>query len=120
MVRVQAGEQAFALLVTTSTIDLAELDASVGRTTPDNAADTEIIDRYDNPTGAVIIVRDGIDDAVLKPLLDALMDWKPKPDALYGPFKPYDDADVAEYFRDLKTCPRVTEPPRPPSRLRTC
>ena len=77
----------------------------VWRSTPANAAQTKIIDRYENPTGAVIIVRDGIDEAVLGPLLDALLKWKPKPDALYGPFKPYTYADVAEYFCDLESLP---------------
>ncbi len=53
----------------------------------------------------MIIVRDAVDETVLKTLLDALLEWKPKPDALYGPFKPYADADVAEYFRDLESLP---------------
>jgi phosphonate transport system substrate-binding protein len=91
--------------VKSNTVRATMVPEDVWRTTPANAADTKIIDRYDNPTGAVIIIRDGIDEAVLKPLLDALLEWKPKPDALYGPFKLYDDADVAEYFRDLESLP---------------
>lgn len=88
--------------VTSNTVRATMVPEDVWRTTPANAADTKIIDRYDNATGAMIIVRGGIDEAVLTTLLDALLEWKPKPGALYGPFKAYQDADVAEYFHDLE------------------
>lgn len=91
--------------VTSNTVRATMVPEDVWRTTPANAADTKIIDRYDNPTGAVIITRDGIGEAVLKTLIDALLAWTPKPDALYGPFTAYQDADVAEFFHDLEELP---------------
>jgi phosphonate transport system substrate-binding protein len=77
----------------------------VWKSTPSNAEITKVIGRYDGATGAVIVVRDGIDGAVLNSLLDALVTWKPRPDALFGGFKAFSDADVAEFFRDLDALP---------------
>jgi phosphonate transport system substrate-binding protein len=73
----------------------------VWKTTPSNEETTKIIGRYDAATGALIVVRDGIDETVLAALLDALLAWKPKPDAVYGGFKPFRTEDVAEFFQDL-------------------
>jgi phosphonate transport system substrate-binding protein len=73
----------------------------VYKSTASNAEATKIIGRYDGATGAVIVVREGIDDAILNPLLDALVTWKPKPDALFGGFKAFSNNDVADFFRDL-------------------
>ncbi|MGD9619411.1 MAG: phosphate/phosphite/phosphonate ABC transporter substrate-binding protein [Mycolicibacterium sp.] len=77
----------------------------VWRSTPANAVDTKVIDRYNNPTGPAIIVRCGLDDAVVKALRDALLEWQPEMSAIYGPFKPFRDADVADFFRDLDCLP---------------
>lgn len=70
----------------------------VWRSTASNAETTTIIGRYDNATGAVIVARDNL---VLPVLLDALLTWKPKPDALFGGFTQYTEAAVARFFQDL-------------------
>jgi phosphonate transport system substrate-binding protein len=77
----------------------------VWKSTPSNAETTKIIGRYDGATGAVIVVRDGIDEDVLNSLLDTLVSWKPRPDALFGGFKAFSEADVAEFFHDLDALP---------------
>lgn len=91
--------------VKSGTVRATMVPEDVWQGTPENSADTKIIDRYDDPTGPVIIVRDGLDEGILKPFLDALLEWKPGPDALYGPFKPYRNDDVADFFRDLDRLP---------------
>lgn len=77
----------------------------VWKSTPTNAETTKVIDRYDGATGAVIVVRDGLDDAVLHTLLDALVTWKPPSGAIFGGFTPYSEADVADFFGDLDQLP---------------
>ncbi|MCX2932061.1 PhnD/SsuA/transferrin family substrate-binding protein [Mycobacterium sp. CVI_P3] len=77
----------------------------VWKTTPANAETTKIIGRYDDATGALIVVRDGIEESFLRTLLDALVAWQPTPDAVYGGFTPFVESDVARFFADLDTLP---------------
>lgn len=77
----------------------------VWKSTPANAETTKIIGRYDNATGAVIVVREGLDEGFLHTLLDALVTWQPKPEAIFGGFKPFADSDVARFFADLDQLP---------------
>lgn len=70
----------------------------VWKSVPANAENTKVIGRYDNATGAVIVVRDGL---TLPTLLGALVTWKPKPDALFGGFTQFAESDVALFFHDL-------------------
>jgi phosphonate transport system substrate-binding protein len=77
----------------------------VWKSTPANADTTKIIGRYDNATGAVIVVREGLDEGFLHTLLDALVAWQPKPDAIFGGFKPFAKSDVAAFFADLAQLP---------------
>ncbi len=77
----------------------------VWRSRPSNADTTKIIGRYDNATGAVIVIRDGIDEGVRETLRDALLAWRPSPDALFGPFTRYRDDDVAAFFADMARLP---------------
>jgi len=79
----------------------------VWKSTAANAEKTKIIGRYGAATGALIIVRDGIDEAVLNTLLDALVTWKPKPEAIFGGFKKFADSDVTTFFRDLDALPAL-------------
>jgi ABC-type phosphate/phosphonate transport system substrate-binding protein len=77
----------------------------VWKSTPANAETTKIIGRYDDATGAVIVVRDGLDENLLHTLLDAFVGWQPKPEAIFGGFKPFADSDVAGFFADLDQLP---------------
>jgi len=77
----------------------------VWRTTPDNAKHTKVIDRYDTAKPAMIVAREGIDDNVRKQLLYRLIEWSPKWEAVYGPFKPYLLAEVFSFFHDLDALP---------------
>jgi len=73
----------------------------VWKSLPANAETTKIIGRYDDATGAVIVVREGLDESFLQTLLDALLAWQPKPDAVFGGFKQFTHSDVARLFADL-------------------
>ena len=77
----------------------------VWKTTPKNAQDTKIIGRYDNPTPPVVVARDGLDERVTKTLLEALINWAPKWEAVYGAFRPYYYADVHDFFHELDKLP---------------
>lgn len=77
----------------------------VWKTTTSNTETTKIIGRYDKATGALIVVRAGLDEQVLKTLREALFAWQMKPDAVYGGFTSFRDADVAEFFEDLSALP---------------
>ncbi|HEY2540474.1 MAG TPA: PhnD/SsuA/transferrin family substrate-binding protein [Stellaceae bacterium] len=77
----------------------------VWKTTDTNARDAKIIGRYDNATTPLVVVRQGLDEAVSKTLLDALVSWVPKWDAVYGAFRPYFYADVHHFFHDLDQLP---------------
>jgi phosphonate transport system substrate-binding protein len=76
------------------------------RTNPANAQTTKIVDRYDNATPALVVVRQDLDDALGKVLLDALVSWVPKWEAVYGAFRPFYYADVQSFFHDLDQLPR--------------
>lgn len=77
----------------------------VWKTTETNARDTKIIGRYDSATPALVVVRQALDEAISKTLLDALVSWVPKWDAVYGAFRPYFYADVHHFFHDLDQLP---------------
>jgi ABC-type phosphate/phosphonate transport system substrate-binding protein len=77
----------------------------VWKTTPKNAEETKIIDRYDDATPPVAVVREHLDENVSRLLLDALLSWEPKWEAVYGAFRPYYYADVQHFFHDLDQLP---------------
>jgi ABC-type phosphate/phosphonate transport system substrate-binding protein len=77
----------------------------VWRTNPANARTTRIIDRYDNATPALVVVRQDLDEALAKALLDALVTWVPKWEGVYGAFRPFYRADVHRFFHDLDQLP---------------
>ncbi|WP_445167464.1 phosphate/phosphite/phosphonate ABC transporter substrate-binding protein [Mycolicibacterium sp. Dal123E01] len=77
----------------------------VWKTTPSNAETTKVIGRYDQATGALIVVRDGLDETVVRALLDTLLAWKPKPGALFGGFAAFTESGVARFFQDLDQLP---------------
>ena len=79
----------------------------VWRSTASNGERTKIVGRYDEATGAIIVVRNGLDAGVLHLLLDAAVAWKPERDAIFGGFKPFTDAAVATFFRDLDLLPGI-------------
>ena len=79
----------------------------VWKTTASNAKATKVIGRYDGATGAVVVVRDGLDEAVVGPLRDALLTWKPKPGALFGGFAPFTESAVSRFFQDLDQLPET-------------
>jgi phosphonate transport system substrate-binding protein len=70
-----------------------------------NAATTRIIARYDDATPALVVVRRDLQDAVAKALLDALLEWVPKWEGVYGASRPFYRADVHRFFHDLDQLP---------------
>lgn len=87
--------------VTSGVVRATMVPEDVWTSSASNAETTKIVGRYDEATGALIVVRDGLDAEVLRRLLDAVIAWKPDPDAIFGGFKPFTEADVADFFRDL-------------------
>lgn len=79
----------------------------VWRSTVSNAETTKIVGRYDEATGAVIVVRNGLDAGILRRLLETVVAWRPESDAIFGGFKPFTDAAVATFFRDLDLLPAM-------------
>ncbi len=91
--------------VVDGTVRATMVPEDVWRTTPENADATRIIGRYDEATAAVVVIRDGLDETVTRPLLDALVSWDPGWEAVYGAFRPYYFADVQRFFHDLDRLP---------------
>jgi phosphonate transport system substrate-binding protein len=77
----------------------------VWKTHAANANDTKIIGRYDNATPPLVVVRRNLDETIAKTLLDALVTWVPKWEAVYGAFRPFYYADVHSFFHDLDQLP---------------
>ncbi len=77
----------------------------VWKTDPGNAEHTKIIGRYENGKPALIVARQDLDDEVGRELLAALVDWRPKWEAIFGAFRPYYYADVQAYYHDLNGLP---------------
>jgi hypothetical protein len=77
----------------------------VWRTYPQNAQNTKVIGRYDVATPGLIVARHDLDEALRKLLLDALVRWVPKWEAVYGAFRPFYYADVHHFFHDLDQLP---------------
>ena len=77
----------------------------VWRTTPENNEKTKIIGRYDNAKPALVVVRHDLDEGIRKAVLDAIVAWVPKWDAVYGCFKPFYRADVHSMFHDIDQLP---------------
>jgi phosphonate transport system substrate-binding protein len=77
----------------------------VWKTTAENAQVTKIIGRYDNAIPALVVVRHDLDEAICKIILDALVAWVPRWEAVYGAFRPYYYADVHCFFHDLDQLP---------------
>lgn len=74
----------------------------IWQTSSANASTTRIVDRYDNATPAVVVVRHDLDEALCRALLDALVTWVPRWEAVYGAFRPFYRADVHRFFHDLE------------------
>lgn len=73
----------------------------VWRTNPANAKTTKVIGRFDEARAAVVVARRSLDEAVARKLLDALVEWIPEPQSVYGAFRPFYFADVQAYYHDL-------------------
>lgn len=73
----------------------------VWRTQAENAARTRVIDRYAGTKGPVLLVRRDLSASARNALREALLDWFPEWDAVYGGFKPFYLADVRPWFHDL-------------------
>ncbi len=72
---------------------------------PDNTKATKVIGEYTGGLPGVIVVRANMDGAVCATLTDALLGWVPAWEAVYGPFRPYYNAEVHHFFHDLKQLP---------------
>jgi ABC-type phosphate/phosphonate transport system substrate-binding protein len=77
----------------------------VWKTNPRNARETKIVGRYDAATPPLVVVRHDLDAGTCQTVLDALLAWVPKWDAVYGAFRPYYYADVQAFFHDLDQLP---------------
>ena len=77
----------------------------VWKTDPRNAENTKIIGRYENGKPALIVARQDLDAEVGRKLLAALVVWRPKREAIFGAFRPYNYADVQAYYHDLNGLP---------------
>jgi ABC-type phosphate/phosphonate transport system substrate-binding protein len=77
----------------------------VWKSLPKNAENTKIIGDYVGGTAAVVVVREGLDEAICKTLLDALLATTPPWEAVYGGFRPFYYADVHRFFHDLNELP---------------
>jgi phosphonate transport system substrate-binding protein len=77
----------------------------VWKTFPNNAVETKIIGDYTGSKGAVVLVREGMSEHTCKELLNALLEWVPTWEAVYGGFKPFYYADVHSWFHDLDQLP---------------
>jgi ABC-type phosphate/phosphonate transport system substrate-binding protein len=77
----------------------------VWKITPRNDEETRVIGRYDNGKPAMIVARQGLDEELSKKLLERLVRWSPKWEAVYGPFRPYLLAEVFSFFHDLDALP---------------
>jgi ABC-type phosphate/phosphonate transport system substrate-binding protein len=77
----------------------------VWKSEPKNEKETKIIDEYTGGLPGVVVVRNGLDEAVCKALTDALLGWVPARDAVYGRFKPFDDTEVHSFFHDINGLP---------------
>ncbi len=73
----------------------------VWKMTPQNQDETKVIGQFDGCIPPVVVVRDGLDEAVRRRLLDALISWIPPWEGVYGAFKPYYYADAQAFFHDL-------------------
>jgi hypothetical protein len=91
--------------VVAKTVRSTMVPEDVWKTTPENAITTKVIGRYDEATPAIVVIRDGLDEAVAKSLLDALVSWEPKWEAVYGAFRPFYFADVQHFFHELNKLP---------------
>ena len=77
----------------------------VWKSLPKNEENTKIIGDYVDGKPPVVVVREGLDEAIYKTLFDALLAWTPTWDAVYGGFKPFYCADVHPFFHDLNELP---------------
>ncbi len=74
---------------------------------PKNAETTKVIGEYTGGTPAVVVVRDGLDEALVKKVLDALLAWVPEWDGgVYGPLKPFYNSDIYFFFHELDALPK--------------
>jgi phosphonate transport system substrate-binding protein len=71
----------------------------------DDPANTKIIGEYTGGKPPVVVVREGLDEAISKTLLDALLAWIPAWDGVYGAFKPFYYAGVHPFFHALDGLP---------------
>ena len=77
----------------------------VWKSTPKNADDTKIIGEYTGGKPPVLVVREGLEESICEMLLDALLAWVPRWEAVYGGFKPFYYADMHPFFHALDELP---------------
>ena len=77
----------------------------VWRSEPKNEERTKVIGDYSGGLPGVIVTRENLHPDVRKALLDALLAWVPAWGAVFGPFRPFYNADVHSFFHDLNELP---------------
>ena len=73
----------------------------VWKTFSKNLDTTKVIGDYTGSKGAVVLIREDLDNKVRDKLSHALLAWAPKWEAVYGGFKPFYYADMHHWFHDL-------------------
>ncbi len=77
----------------------------VWRSDPNNDRLTKVIGDYAGGLPGVIVARADLDPQTRTALLEALLAWVPAWDAVFGPFRPFCNADVHSFFHDLDGLP---------------
>ncbi len=77
----------------------------VWRSEPKNEEQTKVIGEYTGGLPGIIVAREDLDKEVRQALLDALLAWVPVWESVFGPFKPFYNADVHSFFHDLNELP---------------
>ena len=92
--------------VTSGTVRASMILEDVWKTFPQNAADTKVIGSYHHSKGPVMLVPAAMDPEIRQAFLEALLEYAPPWEAVYGGFKPYYHADMVPWFHDLDSLPQ--------------
>ena len=77
----------------------------VWRTDPENDKNTKVIGEYAGGLPGVVVARSDLEPSIRETLLAALLAWVPVWEAVYGPFRPFYNAEIHSFFHDLGQLP---------------
>ncbi len=99
------GWQARVDAVIAKTIRSTMILEDVWKMTPKNAEAAKIIGAYVPSPPAILIVRNDLDEKVVKMLRDHLLAYIPDWENVYGAFRPFSFADVQTFYHQLAQLP---------------